>query len=111
MTTIESFSTCPTELDEEQLAQYWRDGFIAFEGALTPAEVEEARNGITEMVLRLVQDPENTTYFPPEGGNSNYAGVRFQSKRTGFMMHLEQGFEPDLDHPEDIEQMVRKFSD
>lgn len=110
MTTIASFPTCPTHLTEEHLAQYWRDGYIAFEGALTPEEVEEARSGITEMVYRLVNDPEHTTYTPPNSRDHNYAGARFVSRKAGFAMHLEKGCEPDLNHPEEIEPMVRKFS-
>jgi phytanoyl-CoA hydroxylase len=110
MNTITTFLTCPTQLNEEHLAHYWRDGYIAFEGALSPKEVEEARSDITEMVTRLATSSEEVEYVPSQKAGTNYSGARFKSKRSGFTMHLEPGFVPDVKKPEEIEHMVRKFS-
>lgn len=104
-----SFPPCPTQLDPEQLDQYWKQGYLAFEDALTPGEVEEARQAITDMVRRYAFQEERSTYKPPSGQTGNYAGASFHSRTSRFGMSLEPGMEPSPENIDAIEGMVRKF--
>lgn len=107
---IQSFPPCPTQLSQEQIDQYWTQGWIAFENALSPVEVQTARQAITEMVTLNAFNEGLTEYRPSKRLKSgNHSGAMFQSKTSKFMIQLEPGFEPDPQDMEAVELAVRKF--
>ena len=103
------FPSCPTQLSDTQLEQYWEKGFIAFENALSPDEVASARQSISDMISKYAFNDELSIYKAPTGSGSNQAGASFKSRNSNWMMTLEPGMEPSPEDPEAIESMVRKF--
>jgi phytanoyl-CoA hydroxylase len=92
-----SFPSCPATLSDEQIQQYWRDGFLAFTDVLSASEVEETRAAISELVQRVAQceNPEKKGPFWTLPG-------------TRFGIQFEPGYEPQVDDP-DMELKIRKL--
>lgn len=108
-TSTSTYPLCPSSLTEDQLEQYWRTGFIAFEGALSPEEVAAARQSITDMVAHYAFNDEAAVYTPPKGDHGNHAGGQFNARDSRLLIQLEAGFHPDPAKPEELESKVRKF--
>lgn len=103
------FPSCPTQLTEAQLEQYWANGFIAFENALSPDEVASARQSISDMVRKYAFNDALSRYKAPVETGGNHAGASFKSRNSNWVMTLEPGLVPSPGDPEAIESMVRKF--
>ncbi len=103
-----AWPNCPSALNNDQLRQYWAEGFLAFENLLDEAQIARCREAITEIVGRYVHNPDLAEYSPPrEGGNQ--AGASYRSRESRFFFQLEKGFDPAGQDAETIELKVRKF--
>ena len=47
---------CPEDLDDAHVAQFYRDGYLAFENVLTGKEVEAGRMALSEITGRLMDE-------------------------------------------------------
>jgi len=102
------YSDCPTELSEGQLASYWNEGFLAFENALSPEEVAEARQGLSDIFRSYAFNEDVAEYRPGTSEKTNYAGASFKSKTSECFVILEPGYEPNPDNLDELELKVRK---
>jgi len=103
---------CPDALDAEHLAQYEELGYVAFENVLTPAEVEAARAGLTEITQNLLKEAAQGRAEVREaapGTARNYAGVRVVKPGSGFGIHFEAGLDPLAITPAEAELKFRKL--
>ncbi|MBT5168428.1 MAG: phytanoyl-CoA dioxygenase family protein [Opitutales bacterium] len=105
------YPDCPTELSEEQISAYWSDGFLAFENALSPAEVEESRQGLIDIARSFAFNDEVAEYRPMTGADSNYGGASFRSRSSKCFVQLEPGYEPSPDKLDELVLNVRKTQD
>lgn len=105
---MQAYPDCPTSLSDDQLSQYWEDGYLAFENALSPDEVEQARNDLRQLFLDYAFNEKVAEYHPPSKEQTNYSGASFKSKTSPCWVLLEPGFEPDPNNLEEVEQKVRK---
>lgn len=104
------FPDCPAALTQDQIDQYWSEGWLAFENALDPGEIAAAREAISKMVRRYSGTPGLADYKPPKAGHGGvHSGATYQSRLGKFMMQLEPGFIPEPADPERLELAVRKF--
>ncbi len=98
--SINALLPCPSWLPPEQIAQYQRDGFIAFHSVISTAEIEVAKaslNSITE-ALR-----------PHHRVTQNGYGEVWESLKNTSKVQFLRGYEPTgIDDP-DLHQKVRKF--
>ena len=100
---------CPDRLSDEQVERYWRDGYLAFEGALTGGEVADGREALSEIVRRYAFDRERCDYRRAKTDEEgNYTGAVFQVRGSRCGFQLEPGQEPAADAAA-LEQQVRKF--
>ena len=65
MKVTSEYPKCPTALSPAQIAQYHRDGYLAFTDVLSPAEVEQARTGLSNLIRRA---QHRTDFVLREGG-------------------------------------------
>jgi hypothetical protein len=91
-------TTCPTQLSQEQLEQFHRDGYLAFMDALSPEEVAQARRTLSELFQRLARD-ENTK----DEGNV------WVASDSRFRVQFEAGYIPDCKIDPDVELKIRKL--
>ncbi len=96
-TLATNFAPCPETLNDEQIEQYWRDGFLAFTDVLSATEVEETRAALSELVQRVAQceAPEKKGPFWTLPG-------------TRFGIQFEPGYIPDASDA-DVELKIRKL--
>jgi phytanoyl-CoA hydroxylase len=93
-----SHPACPTQLSREQIAQYQRDGYLAFVDVLTPEEVEEARRAISQLVQRVATEP-----------NVNRKGSFWVPPNSKFGVQFETDYVPDNTNETNLELKVRKL--
>jgi hypothetical protein len=103
------FPPCPDSLSPAQIEQYWRDGFLAFENALAPAEITEACEAFTSIVRGHAFNPERSEYRPAQSNGGNHSGAQFRSRTSPMFFQLEAGYEPRPDALDDLERKIRKF--
>jgi len=85
---------CPERLSEEQLGQYHKDGWLAFDEVLSSGEVENAREAISDLIGSAGRDPEAR-------------GWRVDK----FWIQFEPSYTPDEDQPiASLELKVRKIA-
>ncbi|MDA0346307.1 MAG: hypothetical protein O3C43_03145 [Verrucomicrobia bacterium] len=101
---------CPIELSEEQLANYWKNGYLAFENALSLEEVKEACQGLSDIVRSYAFNDEVAEYRPGTSGKTNYSGATFKSRTSPCFVLLEPGYEPKPDNMDELELKVRKLA-
>lgn len=99
---------CPSELSNQEVATYWRDGYLAFENALSPDEVIEARQGLSRVIRSYAFNDAVAEYRPRTSDNSSHAGALFRSRNSPCFVQLEPDYDPDPDNPDELEQRVRK---
>jgi phytanoyl-CoA hydroxylase len=97
MNSTISFPPCPTALSDEQVAQYWREGYLVFTDVLSAAEVDETKAALSELVQRVA----NCAAPERKGAFWNLPGSRFG-------IQFEAGYVPNGDEP-DLELKVRKL--
>jgi len=73
-------------IDDAALARYAVDGYLAIENAFTPAEIEAAKQGMTDLVM---------------GRHEGFTGIVYESKARGLLPSLSS---------EDRLDAVRKFA-
>jgi len=98
LTLKSQYDLCPSHLNEPQLEQFARDGYLAFTDVLTSEEVEVARDGLTELVHKVATDSTLTRKGPvwsPEGKK--------------IVLQFEPGYEPENATDEELESKVRKL--
>ena len=69
------YPDCPTELSEEQLAAYWKDGYLALENALSPDEVAESCQELSNIFRSYAFNEEVAEYRPATSEKTNYSGA------------------------------------
>lgn len=106
--TPDSFPDCPTSLNAAQLAGYHEHGFLAFENALLPEEVEAAREALSALIRDHAFNDALSTYQPPNKSDSQ-PGAVFRSRKSRLMFQLEADFVPSPERLDEIESKVRKF--
>lgn len=88
---------CPETLDDELIAQFHRDGYLAFENVLTQTEVADARAALTEIHTRLYHEAKAGQAKVREANpnaTKNYSGMSLLAPGTGFGIHYEPGINP-----------------
>lgn len=99
-TALMAVPTCPLRLSSEQVAQYQRDGFIAFADVISLPEIEDAKASlltITEALCvhhRVVQ---------------NGYGEVWESLENASKVQFLRGHEPTGPDDPELHQKVRKF--
>jgi phytanoyl-CoA hydroxylase len=100
---------CPETLNEGLKALYWERGYLAFEGVLSPSEVEAVRSGLSEIIAQYAFQEDKADYRPPADKSGKMSGAVFFSKNSRCSFQLEAGFEISPADRADIESKVRKF--
>lgn len=93
--------TCPDRISNQARAAFERDGFVAFENALSAEEVQEARAALSELVLGVARNAQSKRF-----GDVWKPGV------GAFGVQFEKGWAPDAiasASSEDVELRVRKL--
>ena len=100
----------PSTLTEADRELYWRQGYLAYEEALTEEEVIGAKASISDLVRDFAFNEEKAeTIIPEDADGSNYSGAMFQSKTSRFFFQVEPGYTPNPQDIDSIEPKVRKF--
>ena len=101
----------PGELDETHLAQYRESGYLAFENVLGADEVEEAREALTEITVRLLERARRgeAEISQRPGATRNYAGVQVTDPDLDYSIHFEAGVDPLSLPAEEAERKFRKL--
>lgn len=89
---------CSMDLTSEQREQFEERGYLAFTDVLTPQEVALARQGLTELVQRVANDPTTVKKGPFWSPQDKRIRVQFES-----------GYEPCGADDADLELKVRKL--
>jgi phytanoyl-CoA hydroxylase len=104
-----AFPACPDLLTATQIEDYWRQGWLAFEQALTADEVAAARAALSTIVYDHVSDPTRSEFRPGKVRHSNQCGAEYHSRTSRMFFQLEPGFEPGAADAREIELQIRKF--
>jgi len=94
----ESYAACPSSLDDEQIAQFQEQGYIAFTDVISPQEVADAREALTELVQRVANDPTTIK-----------KGPFWSPENKKIVVQFEKGYEPRGADDADLELNVRKL--
>ena len=94
--------SCPPQLSTAQIAQYQRDGFIAFEDVLSSQEVIAAKTALAE-ILETLRPQQQTT--------RNGYGAVWSDARSKQFVQFQSGHEPQGADDPDFADKVRKFHD
>ena len=102
---------CPDELSPGHFEQFREIGCLAFENALTPAEVAAARSALSEITCQLLERAHRGEAELRErpDATKNYAGVQVVNPDTGFGIHFESGIDPLAIPVDEAELMFRKL--
>lgn len=100
---------CPKQLSAEQIAQLKSDGYLAFRDVLSPQEVTQSIEAMTDMARRAITDRDNFEIKGNKHGG-NYRGAYFQSRHSNYFAQLEPEASIDDLSPEEIELLIRKFA-
>ena len=88
---------CPESLDADLIAQFHRDGYLAFENVLTSEEVEAAKVALTEVHQQLFEDAKagraNVREAKPNA-TKNYSGMHIYHPEGKHSVHYEPGLNP-----------------
>ena len=108
-----AFESCPDELTAAHVELYREQGYLAFENALTPDEVNSAREALSEITRSLMQsahrgEAETSTRT---GVTQNYSGLQVTKPGTSFYIHFEAGVDPMAIPVEEAELKFRKVAD
>lgn len=104
--------SCPTELSKAHLQQYAELGYVAFENVLSAAEVDDAKQALTELTHRLMQAArrgEGDVRQARPGATRNYAGPQVVTPGGGCAIHFEAGVEPLELSDDEAESRFRKI--
>ena len=109
-TTIES---CPDELTPTHVEWFEKQGYLAFENALTPAEIEATREALSQITRSLMQAAHQgkAEIHTRAGATRNYRGVQITKPGTDFNIHFEANIDPLAVPVEEAELQYRKLGD
>lgn len=101
---IQTHASCPTELSEEQIRLYHRQGFLAFENVLSPEEVERARESVSRLIHHAYKNYPRT--------RNGYRGETFSYQKPdgAFFVQTEPEAPRDFQSPLELEYKVRKIA-
>lgn len=105
--------TCPNFLDKEHIRQYETDGYLAFQDVLTPSEIKEGRDALTELTQGLIKEARlgrAEILSTPENATQNNSGVIIKKLGSPFSIHFESGFDPLSIDPYEAELKIRKLA-
>lgn len=115
--SIERYPDCPESLTQDQLADYWENGFVVFDNVLSEEEVETARADLRSILESALSGDDVELVRPvARGENHNYGGVIYRSTKRGgaldnhMFTQLEPGFDPGGKSFEEIDSHVRKYA-
>lgn len=97
-TTLSKYPSCPTSLTKDQIAQYEREGYLAFTEVLSTDEVEKAKAALTELVRLVAHHP-----------GSEKQGNAWMKVGSRLMVQFEKNFIPKDATETDLELKVRKL--
>ncbi len=106
---LSNYPTAPATLSDEQVAQFRRDGYLAFENLLSPEEVIEATDALRDIVHGLASDPANYRVHEKDHVNRAGSGGWYQRKDERGFAQLEPDFNPEGKSLEEIDLGVRKL--
>jgi ectoine hydroxylase-related dioxygenase (phytanoyl-CoA dioxygenase family) len=86
------------ELDNRQRELFATKGYLAFTDVLTPQEVADAREGLTELVQRVAHDPTTVK-----------KGPFWSPQEKRIVVQFEDGYEPAGADDAELELKVRKL--
>ncbi len=109
-TTVES---CPSELTPAHVELFHKQGYLAFENALTPGEIEATREALSEITRSLMQAAHQgeAEIHTRAGATWNYRGVQITKPGTAFNIHFEADVDPMAVPVEEAELKYRKLGD
>jgi phytanoyl-CoA hydroxylase len=102
------FPDCPGRLDEAAVEQYRERGFLAFEHALSSAEVAEAKEALSDIVRSYCRAPET---FKVSGGKGkeSQSGRSYRRLESRSFFQLERGIDSTDMGAEELESHIRKY--
>lgn len=107
------YQTLPERPDAEMIERYREDGYLAFNSALTPQEVQEASDGINQLVRKYAFNEALTEHVGGVGtyGNAikNGRGMLFKSRTSDFHFQVEGTYEARPDRLDELADNIRKF--
>ena len=95
-----TYPECPEKLSEEQIGQYKRAGYLAFEELLSADELEQAKQTFSELILRARR---KKVALPFKGYQNTY------DTQQRFYVQYEKGIDPEARTDADAEVYVRKL--
>lgn len=115
MTTTDgtAIESCPDTLTPAHVELFEKQGYLAFENALTPAKIEATRNALSEITQSLMQAAHQgeAEIHTRAGAIRNYRGVQITKPGAGFNIHFEAGIDPLAIPVEEAELKYRKLGD
>lgn len=105
------YPTLPDQPDADMIARYREDGYLAFENAFSPEEVEAASNGINDLVHKYAFNEELTEHVRKGYGQKmeNGRGMLFKSRSSDFHFQVEGDYEAKPDRLDELADNIRKF--
>ncbi len=97
--SIARLPDCPEDMDDALVAQFHRNGYLAFENVLTAEEVEAALTALSEITGWLMDEARGgraRVWEAKSGARGNYAGTQVQELDGPFGIHFEPGVEEPL---------------
>ncbi len=107
--TSVKFPPCPDVLTSTHREEYEREGFLAFEGALSAAEVDDARAALSAIVRDHAFDSSRGKWTPGDPTQGNQGGALLRSLSSRLLFQVESGYEPDPADVDELELKIRKF--
>ena len=107
------YAALPERPDAAMIARYHTEGFLVFEQALTPEEVQQASDGINQLVHKYAFNEERTEHV---GGVGTYGkaikngrGMLFKSRTSDFHFQVEGTYQARPDRLDELADNIRKF--
>jgi len=110
--TTPAIPDAPDVLDAAWVAQFHRDGYLAFENMLTVQEVEATRAALTEVHTRQFENATAGLAKVREANpnaTKNYSGMSLLDPDSGFGIHYEPGINPMDLTDDEAEKKFRKM--
>ena len=107
-----TYPAAPAALQDADLERFRRQGYLAFEGVLSPAEVTEACDALGRLIQSMWQaaasgSPEVTVSPPSSDIRENYRGVEME-RTSGAHVDFQSGVDPFALTLDEAEMKVRK---
>jgi len=106
------YSSLPDAPDAAMIARFREDGYLAFTSALTPQEVQDASDGINQLVRKYAFNEALTEHVGGSGYGHNIKngrGMLFKSRTSDFHFQVEGTYEPKPGQFDELADNIRKF--